>query len=97
MARISETTRTEVRARLLTTAARRFAERGLAGTNIDDIAIGAGFGKGTIYNYFPSKEALFAAVVEEGCRRAVDRWAEVPPRAPCAPTSVRSRPRTSPC
>ncbi len=78
MARITETTKVEVRERLLAAAARRFADRGLAGTNIDDVAVGAGFGKGTVYNYFPSKEALFAAVIEEGCRRAVERWASVP-------------------
>ncbi len=78
MARISETTKVEVRGRLLTSAARLFADRGLAGTNIDDVALSAGFGKGTVYNYFPSKEALFAAVIEEGCRRAVERWVSVP-------------------
>jgi AcrR family transcriptional regulator len=80
MARISATTRAEVRARLLASAARQFAERGLVATNIDDVARRAGFGKGTVYNYFPSKEALFAAVIEEGCRRAVARWASVPRR-----------------
>jgi len=78
MARISETTKVEVRARLLASAARLFADRGLAATNIDDVALRAGFGKGTVYNYFPSKEALFAAVIEEGCRRAVERWESVP-------------------
>ena len=78
MARISETTKVQVRERLLTAAARLFADRGLAGANIDDVATSAGFGKGTVYNYFPSKEALFAAVIEEGCRRAVERWSSVP-------------------
>src|ERR1041385_5271014 len=40
-----------------------FAERGLAGARLDDIARQAGVAKGTIYSYFPNKEALFQAVV----------------------------------
>src|SRR4051812_18242419 len=46
-------------------AARRlFAHRGYARTNIEDIAEAAGVAKGTIYLYFPSKEAVFAEVLE---------------------------------
>ena len=46
---------------------REFAERGLAGARFDEIAVAAGHAKGTIYNYFESKEALFFAIVEEWC------------------------------
>jgi AcrR family transcriptional regulator len=66
-----------VRARLLQTAAAEFAEKGLDGTNVDGVAVGAGFGKGTVYNYFTSKEELFAEVLAEGCRQAVQRYAGV--------------------
>jgi len=78
MARISTGARTQVRRRLLDAAARQFAVKGLDATNIDDVATGAGFGKGTVYNYFHSKEDLFAEVVTEGCRRAAERWAAAP-------------------
>src|SRR5215207_2875567 len=40
-----------------------FGERGLAGARLDDIARRAGIAKGTIYLYFPNKEALFREVV----------------------------------
>jgi AcrR family transcriptional regulator len=42
-----------------------FGEQGLAGARLDDIARRAGIAKGTIYLYFPNKEALFQAVVRE--------------------------------
>jgi AcrR family transcriptional regulator len=40
-----------------------FTERGFAATRLEDVAAGAGIGKGTIYLYFPTKEELFRAVV----------------------------------
>ena len=40
-----------------------FAEKGFAAARLDDVAARAGVAKGTIYLYFPSKEALFEAVV----------------------------------
>jgi AcrR family transcriptional regulator len=78
MARISAETKQRVRSRLLETAAEQFAEKGLAGANVDGIALGAGFAKGTVYNYFGSKEELFAEVLAEGCRQAIRRYSGVP-------------------
>jgi AcrR family transcriptional regulator len=78
MARISAAQREEVRRRLLETAAAHFAEHGLEGAQVDAIALAAGFAKGTLYNYFASKEELFAEVLAEGCRQAVQRYASVP-------------------
>jgi len=40
-----------------------FGQRGLAGARLDDIARRAGVGKGTIYLYFDTKEALFREMV----------------------------------
>lgn len=40
-----------------------FAEKGFLGTSMDDVAVRAGVAKGTVYLYFESKEALFAAAV----------------------------------
>jgi len=68
-----------VRERLITAAARQFAEAGIEQARIDDISTDAGFAKGTVYNYFASKEELFGAVVEEAAQRAVSRFAGVDP------------------
>jgi AcrR family transcriptional regulator len=43
-----------------------FAERGYAGTRLEDVAARAGVSKGTLYLYFANKEELFKAVVREG-------------------------------
>lgn len=41
-----------------------FATKGIKDTTIDDIAAHAALGKGTIYYYFPSKEAILTGVIE---------------------------------
>jgi AcrR family transcriptional regulator len=48
---------------ILDAAFHEFGERGLAGARLDDIAKRAGVAKGTIYLYFPNKEALFREMV----------------------------------
>lgn len=53
----------EVDERILQAARRVFLERGMGGASIDEIARLAGAGKPTIYARYPSKEALFTAVV----------------------------------
>ncbi len=40
-----------------------FSERGFSATRLEDVATRAGVAKGTLYLYFPSKEALLEAVV----------------------------------
>jgi AcrR family transcriptional regulator len=52
------------KSRIIEAAARVFANRGYNSTLIAEIAAEAGIGKGTIYEYFPSKEDLFFAVFE---------------------------------
>ncbi len=52
------------RAKVLAAAEEAFAADGLA-VPLDDIARLAGVGAGTVYRHFPSKEALFQAVVLE--------------------------------
>lgn len=54
----------EKRALIIEAAAKVFARRGFAGTLMAEIAIEAGIGKGTLYEYFDSKENLFFAVFE---------------------------------
>lgn len=48
---------------ILDAALEEFAERGLAHARLEDIGKRAGVSKGTIYLYFPNKEALFREVV----------------------------------
>jgi AcrR family transcriptional regulator len=49
---------------IIQAASRIFAQKGYAATRIIEVAGAAVVGKGTIYEYFPSKEALFFAVFE---------------------------------
>ena len=51
-------------AEILRAAGRLFAQQGYTATNIEEIAEAAGIAKGTVYLYFPSKEAVFAGVLE---------------------------------
>ena len=49
---------------LLAAAERIFSARGYAGASIREIAAEAGFSVGGVYQFFPGKEELFAAVVD---------------------------------
>jgi AcrR family transcriptional regulator len=53
------------RGRILAAAKKEFSENGLAGARINRIAAEANASKERLYAYFPSKEALFAAVTEK--------------------------------
>ena len=57
---------------ILDAAFHEFGERGLAGARLDDIAKRAGVAKGTIYLYFPNKEALFREMVRTTIIAALD-------------------------
>jgi AcrR family transcriptional regulator len=59
------------RARVLAAAQEAFAAEGLA-VPLDDIARRAGVGAGTVYRHFPTKEALFEAVILDRITRFVD-------------------------
>jgi len=50
---------------LLDCAAELFAEKGFAGTSLQDIATAAGVGRTTLYHYFGSKEDFLTALVED--------------------------------
>lgn len=64
------------RARVLQVAYEVFAEQGLS-VPIDAIARRAGVGAGTVYRHFPTKEALFEAVIGERVRVVVARGREL--------------------
>ena len=52
--------REEKKGEILKAAMRVFAQRGVVKTKMVDIAAASGIGKGTIYEYFRSKEDIFA-------------------------------------
>jgi AcrR family transcriptional regulator len=52
---------TETRERLFRAALRLFAEKGFAETTVEDVTNAADVGKGTFFNYFPSKEHILIA------------------------------------
>lgn len=80
MPRITASERDATRHRLVDAAKTEFAERGLAGARFDQISLAAGHAKGTIYNYFPDKEALFFTIVEDWCSRLVAGFVPDPGR-----------------
>jgi TetR/AcrR family transcriptional regulator len=52
------------RQKLLAAARREFADSGLAGARVDEIAARAGVNKQLVYHYFGDKDALYLAVLE---------------------------------
>ena len=54
---------------ILEVATAEFADKGLAGARIDEIAAATRTSKRMIYYHFESKEALYIAVLEEMYRR----------------------------
>ncbi len=65
-------------ARIMEAATELFASRGFAGTSMEQVASQCGAGKDTVYRRFPSKVALFEAVVEHAHKRAVARLEDLP-------------------
>ena len=60
------------RARVLAAARQAFAAEGLS-VPLDEIARRAGVGAGTVYRHFPTKEALFEAIVLHQMRDMIDQ------------------------
>ncbi len=65
------------RQELIRAAARLFRQQGFAATSTRDIAAAVGMRSGSPFYHFDNKEALLAAVMEEGMRSALARQAEV--------------------
>ena len=54
----------ELRERIFRSALRLFAEKGFAETTVEDITEAADVGKGTFFNYFPSKDHILLAFTD---------------------------------
>lgn len=65
------------RDRLLETARRLFMQRGASNVGINDVTAAAGVARMTLYNNFPSKDALTAAVYEEMARATLQALREM--------------------
>jgi AcrR family transcriptional regulator len=70
---------------ILAAALECFAKSGFSGTRMDDVAAASGVTKGTLYLYFPNKQALFEAVVRgamlpvlEMAREHIEQSSETP-------------------
>lgn len=60
------------REQLISVARRLFADNGMAGTSVEEIAATAGVSKPVIYEHFGSKDGLYAVVVDREVRHLQD-------------------------
>lgn len=65
------------RQRLLGAAAAGFSSGGYAGTSIAEIARAAGMSKSTVFHHFPTKEALYLAVIGDAVGDFAQRMEDV--------------------
>jgi TetR/AcrR family transcriptional repressor of nem operon len=59
------------RERIVERAAELFAERGVAGTSLDEVLAGAGAGKSQLYHYFHGRDELVEAAVAHRCTQVL--------------------------
>ncbi|MGQ0658499.1 MAG: TetR/AcrR family transcriptional regulator [Chromatiales bacterium] len=74
--------RIETGQRLLEAAKRLFARQGFATTTVESITEAADVGKGTFFNYFPSKEHVFVALIEKQVGKLAAAAGAIDPQAP---------------
>jgi len=65
------------RQRIIEAAIKVFAEDGVSNGKIATIASKAGIGKGTVYEYFSSKEEIFTAVFEDFFQQMMSGYQEL--------------------
>jgi len=73
MATDREQKKADRRAQILHAAAGGFAEKGYSNSTVDEIASAAGIAKGSVYNYFSSKQELFTELFTETLKQDEDR------------------------
>jgi TetR/AcrR family transcriptional regulator len=66
------------RERILDAAEALFAENGLAGTAVRDIARDVGLTAASLYNHFAGKQELYEAVLERGVRPLIEMMEQLP-------------------
>jgi len=76
---------------ILDAAERLFAKHGLDGVAVRDLARETNLTPSSLYNHFPSKQALYDAVLERGLRPIVEMTAEAWQAGPLKPQNVRAQ------
>lgn len=66
----------EQKERIRSAALPIFAQKGLAATKMADIASAAEMGYGSVYHYFPDKEAIFTALIEQMMQESIQHTQE---------------------
>lgn len=74
---------------IVETAAEAFRERGFDATSMSDIAVRVGGSKATLYSYFPSKEALFVAVMHHAVKAQAQPLVEAFCASPTVEEAIR--------
>lgn len=101
MPRVSDAHRAARRDQILEAAMLRFAEGGFHATGMAEVIAATGLSAGAVYRYFPSKEALIRAIVEErvldtakeGFQRILDAGVDDPIEAVAAALAIIDRVR----
>jgi len=58
--------------RILSAACQLFAESDFHNVSMEDVAVSAGVGKGTLYNYFQSKDDLYFSILQSRLEKLLD-------------------------
>src|SRR5438552_4496120 len=74
MGRPSHADGRQTRQAILDKGLQLFAEKGYFGTTLRDIASGVGVRESALYNYFPSKEALFDVLISADYEEKMERF-----------------------
>jgi AcrR family transcriptional regulator len=72
--RVTAETKLATRERILAAAQRLFAAEGFERATTRDLARAAEIGVGTLFNYFPTKEAVAHALIDEAYARAASKF-----------------------
>jgi AcrR family transcriptional regulator len=86
--RVTAETRSATRQRILDESQRLFAAQGFEAATTRDIARAAGIGVGTLFNYFPTKEAVAYSLVSEAYAVAAQKFAADLARQGAEPLSL---------
>ncbi len=78
------------KAAIVDAAAEIFSRRGIAATSMDHVAAKLGWAKGTLYNYFPTRDDLIMAVLLWLIKQQTDalEWFEAQPHASASQTMI---------
>ncbi|WP_187776151.1 TetR/AcrR family transcriptional regulator [Antrihabitans cavernicola] len=86
MPKVSAEHRAARRTQIIDAARRRFADNGFHMTSMDDVISESGLSAGALYRYFPSKESLILATIDESLeavtalgRRVMDESVDASP------------------